>query len=170
MRTIHLALAALLSLTLLAACQDKPVSYSVLNYWRPIANPNVLMDQSHAQAKLEYDLAQCKCSNYPINVPHHEMAQIVPDQGRMMETAAIKMDNNGACISTPTGVLIECMRQRGWEPTACSGRLETAGGTQCAMSVQPAGDYPRDYPYRGPYDSSFDDSGLSPAEKRQPSP
>jgi hypothetical protein len=163
-----LALFALLALTLIAACADD--NRVLLNYWRPISNPNVFLTDVQMHAKLNYDLAQCKCSNYPINVPHNEMAIIQPDMGRLAETGATKRDSENGCITTPGAVLIECMRTRGWEPTACSGRMRTPGGSQCAISIANPPDYPEEYPYHGPYDETFGTQGTSPAEQRQPVP
>jgi hypothetical protein len=165
--------AAFLMLGLLAACADdepRDLYPVILQYWRPIANPNVMMDSSLAQRKLGYDLAQCRCSSYPTNVPHHEMALVAPDQGRLAETSATHVDGPGGCVISPNAVVVECMRTRGWEPTACSGRLNSAGGTQCALTVIGREvPYPQDYPYRGTRDTSFDGT-ASPAEQRQDYP
>lgn len=162
-------LALLLALFVLNACGDgRVVSQSyVLNYWRPISGPNVYLPQNQASNKLNYDLAQCKCSNYPLNVPHNEIGSYAPDMGRMAETGAMQSDHGGGCSATPDAVLIECMRARGWEPTSCSGRLATPGGTQCAQSVGAPAAYPDGYPYKGPRDASYGDTGASPAETRQ---
>ena len=153
----------------LAACaDDKPLPQpAVLNFWRPISNPNVFLGSGQAAQKLNFDLAQCKCSNYPINVPHQEMGMLVPDQARLAETSAMRVDAGSGCSTTPTAVLVECMRWRGWEPTACSGRLNTPGGTQCAVTIENLPSYPDEYPYKGPLDQGFGDGGSSPAETRQ---
>lgn len=173
-KTAFFALPILLLLAgaFLAACADDTQSPDpfpvILQYWRPIANPNLMMDSSLAQRKVNYDLAQCRCSNYPKNVPHNEMALIAPDEGRLAETSATDIDSiYNTCITSPNAVVVECMRTRGWEPTSCSGRLPTAGGTQCAMAVIGAQvPYPEGYPYKGPRDISFGDSS-SPAEQPQ---
>lgn len=170
---MHRSLLSLLAVVAFAltltACESSPTTYPVvLNFWRPISNPTLLMQPQLAQSKLDYDLAQCKCSNYPINVPHQQLPLIAPDLGRLAETSAIKVDGPyDSCVTSPGAVLMECMRARGWEPTSCSGRMQTAGGTACALTVMPAINYPDDYPYRGPRDTSWDGAASSPAEQRQ---
>lgn len=168
--------AAMLSLGLLSGCDyftpSKPKAPPMeLHYWRAISNPNVLMTMAQAQTKLRYDLAQCKCSNFPLNVPHSEMAAIEPDLGRLAETSATKQDGQvdkaSACVTSPSAVLLECMRARGWEPTACSGRLNTSGGVECAVSDHSLPDYPDQYPYKNPQDAGFGSTGDSPAEAKQ---
>lgn len=168
-RSAAIFLFLFLSLGLLTACgDDKPMPEpAVLNFWRPISNPNVFLSSGQAAQKLNYDLAQCKCSNLPINVPHQEMQALVPDQGRLAETSAMRVDAGTGCSTTPNAVLVECMRWRGWEPSACSGRLNTPGGTQCAVSIGNLPSYPDEYPYKGPLDEGFGDGGTSPAETRQ---
>ena len=158
----------LASLCVLTACGDDapPPQPAVLNFWRPISNPNVFLSGGQAAQKLNFDLAQCKCSNYPIHVPHQEMGMLVPDQARLAETSAMRVDAGSGCSTTPTAVLVECMRWRGWEPTACSGRLNTPGGTQCAVSIENLPSYPDEYPYKGPMDQGFGDGNPSPAETR----
>ncbi len=151
-------LALLAGLVLLAtACSNgdddwKPSIYlTAFSYWRPISDPNVFMPQSQAQTKLNHDLAQCRCSNYPMNYPHSEAAVMQPDLGRLAETSATKIDTQTGCLTSPEGVLIECMRARGWEPTSCSGRLNTPGGTTCALATGDVVSYPDSYPYQNPY-------------------
>ncbi len=162
------ALFLLVSLGLLGACADdapRPQA-AVLNFWRPISNPNVFLSGGQAAQKLNYDLAQCKCGNTPITVPHQEMGMLVPDQARLAETSALRVDAGTGCSTSPNAVLVECMRWRGWEPSACSGRLHTPGGTQCAVTIGNLPTYPDEYPYKGPLDQSFGDTGTSPAETR----
>lgn len=171
MRNILSSIFALLFVVLLAACEHEPeVQPVVLNYWRPISGPNVFLPQNQAYGKLNYDLAQCKCSNYPLNVPHNEIGSYAPDMGRLAETSAMQVDGPTGCGTTPDAVLISCMRARGWEPTSCSGRVASPGGTQCALSVgaQPP-NYPEGYPYKGARDETYGDSS-SPAERRQQYP
>jgi hypothetical protein len=168
LRNLLSALFLIVSLCLLGACgDDKPAPQpAVLNFWRPISNPNVFLSSWQAAQKLNFDLAQCKCSNYPINVPHQEMGALVPDQARLAETSAMRVDAGTGCATTPSAVLVECMRWRGWEPSACSGRLNTPGGTQCAVTIGNLPSYPSEYPYKGPMDETFGDTGTSPAESR----
>lgn len=163
------ALLLVVTLGLVSGCGDDkpPPQPAVLNFWRPISNPNVFLASGQAAQKLNYDLAQCKCANYPITVPHQEMATLVPDQGRLAETSAMRVDGAIGCSTSPNGVLIECMRWRGWEPSACSGRLNTPGGVQCAVTIDNLPSYPDEYPYKGPMDETFGDGGTSPAETRQ---
>lgn len=96
-------------------------------YWRPISAPNVLMNANESQGKLEFDLSQCKCGNFPKNIPTPIMMKYQPDQQRMVETG-----RNGSC-AIDGAVLAECMRSRGWEPTLCAGRLPTQTGSYCGM-------------------------------------
>jgi hypothetical protein len=139
---------------------------TVLDYWRPISDPNVFMAQPNAQIKLNYDLAQCRCSNFPQDYPHYAAAQVAPDLGRLAETSADRVDSATGCKTTPQGVLLECMRARGWEPTECSGRLATPGGTTCALAIHDLPAYPESYPYQNPYNQSYD-SEPAPPEQRQ---
>lgn len=168
LRQLLLTFLMLLGLGLLAACDDAPPPQPVvLNFWRPISNPNVYLTDSQASEKLNYDLAQCRCGSYPINVPHQEIGVIARDQARLHETSATRMDAGMGCSTSPDAVLIECMRMRGWEPTACSGRMRTNGSTQCATSLGYLNDYPEEYPYRGPLDNTWGNGVNSPAEMRQ---
>ncbi|MGE3770889.1 MAG: hypothetical protein AB7G06_08080 [Bdellovibrionales bacterium] len=95
-------------------------------YWRPISAPNVMMPAQEAQGKLEFDVGQCQCGIFPKNVATPVMMQYMPDQQRMVQTSKM-----GKCGQHTTGVLSECMRARGWEPTLCSGRLPTETGAYC---------------------------------------
>jgi hypothetical protein len=164
-----LSFLAIAFIVLLTACaDDEPIVQPVLlNYWRPISNPNVFLTGAMAAQKLNYDLGQCRCGNTPINVPHQEMGTLIPDRSRLYETAAIRGDVGGGCSTTPDAVLIECMRSRGWEPTSCSGRVATPGGTQCATTIGTLPNYPNDYPYKGAVDGTYGFGGNSPAETRQ---
>lgn len=116
-----------LCLFTLAACESNnaaPTGSTIgSGYWRPISAPNVLMETTQAQAKLEYDLSQCVCGIMPRNIPTPVMMQYNPDQARMMETS-----RGGHCESPNQYVLAECMRARGWEPTLCAGRLPVGSG------------------------------------------
>jgi hypothetical protein len=173
MRSSAIALFFMAALALLSACgtddsqQTQVQLYpTVLEYWRPISDPNVFMPAAQADQKLNYDLAQCRCSNFPQNYPHYQSAQIAPDLGRLAETQATKVDITGGCVTSPQGVLLECMRARGWEPTSCSGRLNTPGGTTCALSIHDVPANPGAYPYQNPYNESYDNQ-PGPAETRQ---
>jgi hypothetical protein len=100
------------------------------NYWRPISAPNLMMPALEAQGKLEFDLSQCQCANFPKNIATPVMMQYQPDQQRMVQTS-----RGGSCGTATAGVLSECMRARGWEPTICSGRLppEDGGPAYCPL-------------------------------------
>lgn len=168
-RFFFVSVTLLLSLVLLSACEDDPPPPPVvLNFWRPISNPNVYLTDSQSVEKLNYDLSQCKCGSWPINAPHQEIGIIARDKARLFETSATRFDTaDGGCSTSPDAVLIECMRMRGWEPTACSGRIKSAGSTQCATSLGYLNDYPAEYPYRGPLDTTYGNGVNSPAETRQ---
>jgi len=102
------------------------------NYWRPVSAPNVLMPAQEAQGKLEYDLSQCRCANFPKNIATPVLMQYQPDQQRMAQTS-----RGGGCGTATGGVLSECMRARGWEPTICSGRLSPeSGDSYCPLDNQ----------------------------------
>jgi hypothetical protein len=164
------ALLALFAVLLLGACADDaaPIPQpALLSYWRPISNPNVNLGSTQAAQKLNFDLAQCRCNNYPVHVPHQEMGQMMPDVSRLAETSATKIDAGVGCSTSSNAVLIECMRWRGWEPSQCSGRMNTPGGTQCALSIHNLPSYPDEYPYKGPVDQGFGDSNPTPAQIRQ---
>jgi hypothetical protein len=137
-----------------------------VNYWRPIADPNLFMPQPQAQTKLNYDLSQCRCSNFPQNYPHAESAQIMPDLGRLAETSDTKVDTPMGCSTAPVGVVFECMRARGWEPSNCGGRYDGPGGTSCALPQGDVAVYPEGYPYQNPYNESYDNQ-ATPPEQRQ---
>ncbi len=121
----------------LAACETPS---SVAQFWRPISEPNVVMASDTAQKKLDFDLSQCHCGIYPANATHNDLVQFQPDHQRLAETGVtITPDENGQCLQKPSLVVSECMRQRGWEPTNCSGRVPTAnGGSLCSSYVLPS--------------------------------
>jgi len=119
----------------LAACETSPI----VQFWRPISEPNVLMTSEASQQKLNFDLSQCHCGIYPANAAHSDIVQFQPDKQRLVETGVTVMPNEeGQCLQQPSLVVSECMRQRGWEPTNCSGRMPMPdGGSLCAAYVQP---------------------------------
>jgi len=122
----------------LAACESYSSSPTV-RFWRPISEPNILMTSDKLQQKIDFDLGQCHCGVYPMNATHSDMVGLQPDKQRLVETGVTVVPNeDGQCLQKPSLVVTECMRQRGWEPTNCSGRLPTAnGGSLCAAYVQP---------------------------------
>lgn len=121
----------------LGACDT--TSSAVTQFWRPISEPNLLMPSDALQQKLGFDLSQCHCGVYPANATHDDMIAYQADKQRLAETSVtITPDENGQCLQTPSLVVTECMRQRGWEPTNCSGRVPVPnGGSLCAAYVQP---------------------------------
>ena len=133
----RLAVLSLICATL-GACDTMDGARTV-QFWRPISEPNILMPMDQLQTKLDFDLGQCHCGTYPANATHNDMVQFQPDQQRMVQTGmTVAADTNGQCSQIPSLVVSECMRQRGWEPTNCSGRMPTAGGgALCAGYVQP---------------------------------
>jgi hypothetical protein len=126
------------SAILLAACQTTEGNH-IAQFWRPISEPNLLLSSDMTQQKLEFDLSQCHCGIYPANAAHDDIVQFQPDHQRLAETGmTISPDENGQCLQKPSMVVTECMRQRGWEPTNCSGRMPLpGGGSTCAAYVQP---------------------------------
>ncbi len=123
---------------LAAACDtfyDAPV---IAQFWRPISEPNILMPSDTLQKKLDFDLGQCHCGIYPANASHDEMVQFQPDKQRLAQTGVtIVPDEDGQCTHKPSLVVTECMRQRGWEPTNCSGRMPLPGGGSLCTTYQP---------------------------------
>jgi hypothetical protein len=116
---------SLLALCLmLAACADSPTA----QFWRPIAEPNLLMNLADAQAKLDYDLSQCGCGIFPKNVPHSLADKFDQDRLRLNQTSVTREEHRGQCLEQPSLLVSECMRARGWEVTKCSGRMPVAGG------------------------------------------
>ncbi len=112
---------------------------NVAQFWRPISEPNLLMPLDKGQAKLDFDLSQCHCGIYPTNATHDNLVEFQPDKQRLAETGVtITPDDNGQCMVQPSLVVSECMRERGWEVTNCSGRLPIpGGGSLCTSYVFP---------------------------------
>lgn len=121
---------ALISLAL-AACGSHS---NVAEFWRPISEPNLLLPLDKAQSKLDFDLSQCRCGIYPTNVPQPDLNSFEPDKERLAETSVtVTPDDKGECMQRPSLVVSECMRDRGWEVTNCSGRMPLpGGGSLCA--------------------------------------
>lgn len=120
--------AGLLALLALTACAHGGGS-QVVEFWRPISEPNTLMNLQQAQAKLDFDLSQCRCGIFPANAIQPELVAFQPDQQRYAETSVTRTaEEGGECTQRPSLVVGECMRTRGWEVTNCSGRMPLAGG------------------------------------------
>jgi len=133
---LRLVMVSLVSATIaLAACSTDPVA----QFWRPISEPNTLLPMDSVQQKLEFDLSQCHCGIYPANAAHDQAIQFQPDRQRMTQTGVVVTpDEVGQCVQKPSLVVTECMRQRGWEPTNCTGRMPTpGGGSLCAAYAMP---------------------------------
>jgi hypothetical protein len=93
------------------------------------------MDQ--LQQKLQFDLGQCHCGIYPTNATHDDMVQYQPDKQRLAQTGVTIVPNkDGQCLQKPSLVVTECMRERGWEPTNCSGRMPLPGGGSLCTAYQ----------------------------------
>ena len=135
---MRLRLTLLISLFVLAlaACSE---SNHIAQFWRPISEPNVEMPMSKAQKKLEFDLSQCHCGIYPTNVAHNEAYEFQRDKQQLVATGVtVTPSRSGECVVQPSLVVTECMRQRGWEPTNCSGRMPLAdGGSLCTAYSTP---------------------------------
>jgi hypothetical protein len=116
----------------LVACEGPD---HVAEFWRPISEPNLQMSLEKAQMKLDFDLSQCHCGIYPTNISHSDMINFEPDKQRLAETSeTILPDENGQCMQQPSLVVSECMRERGWEVTNCSGRMPLpSGGSLCTV-------------------------------------
>ncbi|MDR3425386.1 MAG: hypothetical protein P4M13_10020 [Alphaproteobacteria bacterium] len=110
-----------------------------VQFWRPISEPNLLMPSDTLQKKLDFDLSQCHCGIYPANASRDDIVQFQPDRQRLAQTGVTVTPNeDGQCQQQPSLVVTECMRQRGWEPTNCSGRMALPnGGSLCASYTQP---------------------------------
>ena len=122
---------------LLAGCESSPV----VQFWRPISEPNLLMEPDALQKKLDFDLSQCHCGIYPANATHSDMVNFQPDRQRLAATGVTVMpDGAGDCQQKPSLVVTECMRQRGWEPTSCSGRTPLPSGGSMCVPYKPADD------------------------------
>ncbi len=127
--------AGLLIAVTLSACA---MGGQVVEFWRPISEPNSMMPLRQAQSKLDFDLNQCRCGIFPANVPQPDLIAFQPDQQRYAETSITRTakDKDGECLQRPSLVVAECMRTRGWEVTNCSGRMPLAeGGALCAAYV-----------------------------------
>lgn len=116
----------------LAACAGQAAEF-----WRPISEPNLLMPLKKAQSKLEFDLSQCNCGIFPLNVPPSDQTHFQPDKQRLVQTGVtVTKENSDSCIQRPSLVVAECMRARGWEITKCTGRMPIAGGgALCAAAM-----------------------------------
>lgn len=121
---------ALMSVLALSACAEGKIA----QFWRPISEPNILMPFDQTQRKLEFDLSQCHCGIYPANTSRDESVQFQPDKQRLVATGvSVTPNDRGQCVQQPSLVVTECMRQRGWEPSNCSGRMPLpGGGSLCA--------------------------------------
>jgi hypothetical protein len=97
------------------------------------------MPGDQLQTKLSFDLNQCHCGTYPMNATHDQMVRFQPDKQRLVETGVtVTPDEDGQCLQQPSLVVTECMRQRGWEPSNCSGRTPLpGGGSLCSTYRQP---------------------------------
>ena len=127
---MRLRLLSLLTLCCLVACGPGQIA----EFWRPISEPNMFLPVGKEQTKLDFDLSQCHCGIYPTNAVHEDIVQFQTDKQRLVETGVtITPDDSGDCMVKPSLVVTECMRQRGWEPTSCSGRMPMPnGGSLCA--------------------------------------
>jgi hypothetical protein len=124
-----------LALLTLSACGSNRIA----EFWRPISEPNLLMPLEQGQKKLDFDLSQCRCGIYPTNIERADIIQFQPDNERMAETGIVIIPNeDGQCMARPSLEVTECMRQRGWEVTNCSGRMPLpGGGSLCSGYVPP---------------------------------
>lgn len=127
------SLAVFVVLLALSACSGGAVA----EFWRPISEPNTRMPLDKAQLKLEFDLSQCNCGIFPTNVPQPDLINFQPDQQRYIETGLFRTGKDSvSCKQSPSLVVGECMRARGWETTKCSGRMPLAsGGALCSATV-----------------------------------
>jgi len=131
---------AFISAALLAAACSSTPTPTTSQFWRPISEPNLLMPLDQLQQKLDFDISQCHCGIYPTNATHDDIIRFSPDKQRLAATGVTVTPNeDGQCLQQPSLVVTECMRQRGWEPTNCSGRLPLPnGGSLCAAYQPPA--------------------------------
>jgi hypothetical protein len=123
----------------LAACSGSSSSFLFspppVQFWRPISEPNVLLQSDALQQKLEFDLSQCHCGIFPATAAHDDAVKFQADKQRLAQTSmTVTPDEEGACMQKPTLVVTECMRHRGWEPTNCSGRMPLPGGGSICAS------------------------------------
>ena len=107
-------------------------------FWRPISEPNILMQSDGLQQKLDFDLSQCRCGVYPANTARDEAIKFQSDKQRLAQTGVtVGADEEGKCEQRPSLVVTECMRHRGWEPTSCAGRVTLpGGGSLCAGAAR----------------------------------
>jgi hypothetical protein len=124
---------AMVVVVALAACGPDRVA----QFWRPISEPNIEMPLDKSQRKLDFDLSQCHCGIFPANVPHSEAVEFQKDHQQLAATGVtVTPSDSGQCMEQPSLVVTECMRQRGWEVTNCSGRMPMpAGGSICAATM-----------------------------------
>jgi hypothetical protein len=127
----------LAGVALLVACEATVPP--TVRFWRPISEPNLLMASEAVQEKLEFDLSQCHCGIFPANTTRDATMKYQKDKQRLAQTGVtITPDEEGQCAQKPSLVVSECMRQRGWEPTNCSGRVPVpGGGSLCGSYVKP---------------------------------
>ena len=130
---MQILILALISVLALAGCGPTQVA----EFWRPVSEPNLQMQQDDAQRKLEFDISQCSCGIFPANVTQPDLMNFQPDKQRYAQTGVtITAEDDGDCIQRPSLVVAECMRSRGWEVTRCSGRMPIAGGASlCAATA-----------------------------------
>ncbi len=113
----------------LAACSSDDSPKHIAEFWRPISEPNLLMSLDKAQSKLNYDISQCHCGIYPTTTLRSDMIDFAADKQRLSETSmTVQPDKDGNCAEQPSLIVTECMRERGWEVTNCSGRMPLPGG------------------------------------------
>ena len=128
-----------LACALVAGCASS--SPPPTQFWRPISEPNLLMPTDALNQKLQFDLSQCHCGIYPTNATRDDMIHMQADKQRLAATGVtIIPDEAGQCQQTPSLVVTECMRQRGWEPTNCSGRVPLPNGGSLCASYAPSDD------------------------------
>jgi hypothetical protein len=123
------------ALMLLVSACDTPARTA--QFWRPIADPNIRLNITDAQVKLEYDLSQCQCGIFPRTVPQSAQSTFDLDKQRLNQTAVVAQEAAGECVKKPSLIVGECMRSRGWEVTNCSGRMPVAGGGAVCAGYQP---------------------------------
>ena len=109
----------------------------VAEFWRPISEPNLMLPSDKAQAKLAFDMSQCRCGIFPANTLQPDLVSFQPEHQRYVETSVTRTQHErGDCLQRPSLVVSECMRTRGWEQTICSGRMPLAkGGSLCAGAM-----------------------------------
>ena len=140
MRSLTTKICALI----LVVCAMSACTYGpdrIAEFWRPVSEPNILLPLEKSQRKLDFDLSQCRCGIYPRNSIHTDVVEFQPDNQRLAETSVTVTptpDDNNSCHIQPSLIVSECMRNRGWEITNCSGRMPVAGGgALCASYAIP---------------------------------